>query len=83
MTEEKLVSLMNEGRLVAACDNVIYPLIQLFIANRVNQAAAKFRAGKYEFTADIAYVAALQDLETSLKTKQSQGNKAFETLHKK
>lgn len=83
MTDEKLVNLMGEARLIAASENVIYPLIQKKILDKIEQACGKFRNGETGFVSDIAYIAALRDIETDLKSKQLQGSKAIQVLHER
>lgn len=83
MTDEKLVNAMNDARLISACDNVIFPILQLRIENRIKTACAAFRAGQREFSGDIAYIAGLQDLMSDLSMKINQGNKAIQILHER
>ena len=81
MTDEKLVELMNDARLISACDNVIFPLLRQRIDNRIRIACAQFRGGKTDFIADIAYIAGLEDVLVDLASKQTQGHKAIDILH--
>ncbi len=82
MSEEKLVSLMNDARLISASDQVIFPLIKLKQQQRMNLACSKFTAGETNFVADIAYIQALKEIEDQLKAMQLAGNKAYEELNK-
>ncbi len=81
MTDEKLATHMHDARLIAACDTIIYPLLETRIGMRLNIACARFREGKTDFVADIAYITGLQDLVTELKQLQTKGNRAYEKLH--
>lgn len=81
MSDEKLVHHMGEARLIAASENVIYPLIELKIKNRIEYACGKFRNGETDFVSDIAFIAALDEIASDLKTKQLQGNKAIQKMH--
>ncbi len=81
MTDEKLVNLMGEARLIAAADNVIFPLIDKKIEEKINYAVGKFANGEDDFIAEIAYIAAMKDIRRELDFKQTQGNKAVKALH--
>lgn len=83
MNDEKLVEFMGEARLIAASENVIYPMIDLKIKNKIESACSKFRGGSLDFVSDIAYITALRDIEMDLRSKQAMGNKAIKTLHEK
>lgn len=72
---------MSEARLISAADNVIYPLIEKKIEERVELAVGKFHNGETSFVADIAYIAAFKEILRDLKSKQAQGNRAIEALH--
>lgn len=82
MSDEKLASLMQEARLVAASENVLYPLIKLKIEQRINLACSKFVGGEVSFIADIAYIQGLKEIESQLKKMQTQGNQAAHELNK-
>ncbi len=82
MSDEKLIEVMNQGRLVAASDNVIYPLIQKKIQERINLACARFTSGEKDFLADIAYIQGLKEIEQYLKRIQAEGNKAYAEVNK-
>lgn len=82
MEQEKLASLMNDARLIAASDNVIYPLIELKITQRINAACAKFSGGETSFVADIAYIQGLKEIKNELKKMQESGNRAALELNK-
>lgn len=82
MNDEKLVSLVNESRMISASENVIYPLIQKKIQERLTQACAKFNGGEQNFLSDIAYISALKQIENELKSLQKQGNEAYLKLDK-
>lgn len=81
-SDEKLAELMTQGRLIAASDQVLYPLIQKKIQERLNQACAKFNGGEQNFLSDIAYISALKQIENELKSLQKQGNEAYLKLDK-
>jgi hypothetical protein len=81
MSSEKLVELMNSGRLIAASDNVIYPLIQKKIQDRLNLACSKFVGGEKDFIADLAYIQGLKEIELELKKLQKAGNEAYAKLN--
>lgn len=83
MTEEKLVELMSEARLISAADNILYPLIEKKIQQRLDLACGKFLAGERDFVAEIAYISAFKEILGDLKSKQNQGNKAIQALHEK
>ncbi len=80
--DEKLVEAMNTGRMVSAAEQVIYPLIQSMIQDRIKLATSEFRGGKLEHAAHIAYIAGLQDLENTLKNMQTKGQQASAALNK-
>lgn len=81
-SEEKLAELMSQGRMIAASDQVIYPLIQKKIQERLSMACAKFTGGEQNFLSDIAYISALKQIETELKSIQKQGSDAYLKLNK-
>lgn len=70
MTDEKLVSLMSESRLISAADNVIYPLIKLKIQQRLDLACGRFIGGATDFISDIAYIQGLKEIEMQLRKLQ-------------
>ena len=80
MTDEKLADVMSEGRAISAVDNVIFPVIEQIITDRVALMISEFAGGKTEFVADVAYIAGLRNLQITLKQKQERGNRAFEKL---
>lgn len=82
MDNEKLVSLMNDSRLINAADFLIFPLIEKMITDRISLACSEFAGGKKEFIADIAYIYGLKEIQNKLKNKQVQGNKAHMELNK-
>ena len=83
MTDEKLVSLMSESRLISAADNVIFPLIKLKIEQRINLACGKFAGGTTDFISDIAYIQGLKEIERELRKLQMSGNQAIADIHNK
>jgi hypothetical protein len=82
MEQEKLANLMSESRLISAADNVLYPLIQLKIQNRINLACSKFVGGELNFVGDVAYIQGLKEIEQELRRLQTAGNKAHEAASK-
>ena len=83
MDSEKLVSLMNESRMLSAAENIIFPLIKLMIDEQVNLMTSTFNGGmKDSFIANAAYISALRALEQRLKRIQLEGNKATLELNK-
>lgn len=82
MSDEKLVSALNDSRMIAASENVIYPLMEDMIAQRLELACAEFRGGKMDMSPHIAYIAGIKDLLNALKRIQTQGNIAREKLNK-
>ncbi len=82
MSDEKLVSLMSESRLISAVDNVLYPMIKLKIEQRVALACSKFIGGEVSFIADIAYIQGLKEIESALRKMQQAGNNANYELNK-
>lgn len=82
MSDEKLVSLMNEARLISASDNVLYPLIDLKIKQRLDLACSRFVGGETNFIADIAYIQGLKEIKLKLQQMQEAGNKAALQLNK-
>lgn len=81
MSNEKLVNLMNDGRLISASEHVIYPMLDLMVQQRLELACAKFRKGDTDFIGDIAFICGLKDIKASLEGKQLAGNKAYQKLH--
>jgi hypothetical protein len=80
MTDEKLAQVFSEGRMIAAVDNVIFPLIDSMIEIRRLGMVSRFTSGKTDFIADAAYMTALSEIKTILKQKQIEGQKAFHRL---
>jgi len=78
---QKLEAQLSEARFIHASENVIYPLLDKMIEDRVELACGKFRSGERDFSSDIAYIAGLKDLTDYLKRAQTQGNKILETIH--
>lgn len=74
MTEDQELELMASGRLIAAVDHLLIPLIQLKIKQRVDMACARFTAGETSFISDIAYIQGLKEIESHLKKTQSAAN---------
>lgn len=81
MDENKLVSALNDGRLINAAEQVIFPMIQTMIQIRVFQCIGKFQNGEKDFVGDVAYIAGLREIENELKTKQTRGAKAYDKIH--
>mgnify|MGYP000691560626 CR=1 FL=1 len=81
--EEKLVQALNESRMINSAENVIFPLMETMIAQRLELACAEFRGGKTDLTAHIAYIAGLKDLINSMKRIQTNGNIAHQKLNEK
>lgn len=82
MSDEKLVSMMNDTRLIAACDNVIFPMLENFMQRKLEAVCAEFRGGQTNtLISSIAYITALKDILNDLKAKQLAGNKAIQKLH--
>jgi hypothetical protein len=79
--DKKLEQKLSEARFIHASENVIYPLIDSLISDRLEQSCGRFRSGQTEFISDIAYIAGLKDLQDYLKRTQAQGNKILETIH--
>lgn len=76
MSDEKLISALNEARMLNAAENVIYPVIEDMIQKRISLACSEYRAGKVDALAHIAYIAGLKDLSNQLKAIQTKGNQA-------
>lgn len=81
--DEKLVHQMNEARMIAASEEIIYPLIDLLIKNRLDLACALFRDGKNNLEPHIAYITALKDIAQDLRSKQIVGNKVVDMAHRR
>ena len=82
MSDEKLASIMGDARLISASENIIYPLIELKINQRLNMACGKFVGGKTDFIADIAYIQGLKEIKQELLKLQKTGNQAAFELTK-
>jgi len=76
MTDEKLVNLMNEARMISASQNVLYPMLEDMIQKRLDLACSEFRGGKVDMLPHIAYITSLKDLLGLLKRTQVAGNRA-------
>lgn len=79
--DPKLENQLSEARFIHASENVIYPLLDKMIQDRLEQSCGKFRAGERDFVSDVAYICGLKDLRDYLKRAQTQGNKILETIH--
>jgi len=77
---DKLVSAMNDGRLLNLSEQVLFPLLTRHMDDRVLQMCAKFREGQKEFIGDVAAISYIQELVSELKNKQTKGNQAREKL---
>lgn len=73
---------MQDARLVAASEQVIYPMIEKMIHDRLESACARFRAGEREFIADIAFITSLKNIYEDLTSLQKRGITAYEKLIK-
>ncbi len=74
MTEDQELELMASGRLIAAVDHLLIPLLQLKIKQRTDMACGRFLNGETNFIADIAYIQGLKEIEQHLKKTQSAAN---------
>lgn len=79
---DKLGNLLNDSRLINAADYLIFPMLKGMIEQRVNLACSQFASGKTDFTADIAYIYGLKELEQKLRRLQTDGNRANHDLNK-
>ena len=77
---EKEIEQMNDSRLINLAEHLIYPLLDKFVAEKVEEAISKFKDGETSFLSEVAYMSALKDLQISLKGKQLRGNKALNKL---
>lgn len=82
LDSEKLAALMGDSRLVSAADNILYPLIQLKIKQRIDMACARFIGGELNFVGDIAYIQGLKEIEQQLRKIQAAGNQVIYDLNK-
>lgn len=85
METKKLESLMNsaaDARLLNAAENVLMPMLASHMQAKVDIMCANFRKGDREFVADVAQLAYIQELLSSLKSAQTRGNKAIDQLNK-
>lgn len=81
MTEqEKLIALSNDARLVNLAEQLIFPLIENMRQRRVETMLHKYADSKHEYLADVAYIAALNELMQHLRLIQSRGNKAISNI---
>lgn len=76
-TDEQLVDLVNQSRMIDLSSQVIFPLLEKKIQDKIQQACVQFTMGQKDFVGDIAYIHALRSLMTELKSKQKQGDQAF------
>ena len=83
MSDEKLAESMSEARLISASDNVIFPMIKKMIDQKIERACGRFENGDTNFLAEIASIAAMKEIERSLRDKILQGNKAVKALHER
>ena len=61
LDDQKLVEAMNSGRMISASENIIFPMLEKLIADRLNQACGKFLLGTDQsFVSDIAYIQGLK-----------------------
>jgi hypothetical protein len=79
---DKTISLVADARLISASDNVIFPLIESMIDDRVVLAVGRYRSGNYDLVGDIAYIAALKEIKETLTKIQKRGMSEFEKMQK-
>jgi hypothetical protein len=75
--DEQLVEQIHQSRMIDLSSQVIFPLLEKKIEDRLKQACVQFTMGQKDFLADIAYIHALRSLMSELKSKQKQGDQAF------
>jgi len=73
---------MQDARLISASEQVIFPMIDKMIQDRVEVACGKFRSGSTDFIGDIAYITSLKDIYENLSALQRNGMAAYEKLIK-
>lgn len=74
---ENQIALSNDARVLNLCDNLIFPYLQQEKLAVMSKISMKYREGKQDFTAEAAYLTALENIEGKLKRTQNQGNKVL------
>jgi hypothetical protein len=77
--QETELQTMQDSRLISMAEHLLYPTLAKLIAEKVNEATHKFRAGK-DATAELAYISAIQDIEQRFKHIQLKGNKIYANM---
>lgn len=77
---EKLVSQMNDARLLNAVENLIYPLIDNQVMQKVHQMCGKFRTGQLDVIPDVASISAYLEIKQHLQSIQTKGERAIVAL---
>ena len=74
---------MNEARMITVASDIIYPLLESMIAQRINRMCSEFNGGEHEHIANVAYIAALKEFKAQLQSLQTKGNQARVKLENK
>jgi hypothetical protein len=79
--DEKKLKLAMDARLVNLAEHLIFPLLEQYIKNVTSHMVARLNAGERDFVADVAKIAAYQELFDQLRRTQYHGNKADSQIH--
>lgn len=79
--DEKVVSLMQDARLINSCEQVLYPMINNLRVQALARIINKSKAGDNNITHDAAYLAALADIESHLQSLQRRGMAEYAKLN--
>lgn len=79
---EKHQVLMQQARAINASENLLFPLIDKIIGNKINSMVSEFNGGKTEFIGNVAGIAALFEIRQNLVSMQTQGNSILEKLNR-
>lgn len=79
--DEKKLKLATDARLVNLAEHLIFPLLEQNIKTVHSHMVSKLQAGEKDFLADVAKLAAYQEIHDQLKRTQHHGNKADAEVH--
>lgn len=70
---------LQDSRLLSMAEHLLYPTLAEMMMEKLNEATHKYRAGK-DATQELAYIAAIQDIETRFRHIQLKGNKIYANM---
>lgn len=79
--KEKLLNQAADARLIHLNEQIIFPLLQNKIDERLASLCEAFKTDGSVRTGDVAYIAAARDILLELNTKARQGDRASDKLN--